>query len=268
MGPETHVNPDDQYINTLIAASTSGLLGAGASFFFKGLKIRIQSGQALPSMSQLGAYYWAKETFRGTLSYAGCLVSTSIVQQMMARYLEKQNLSQTTLGKWSETLFSGALGGVTYNIAENIILEQQRKRMNALDATRSLLQQSPTRIIRGLPFVMAREAVFGFCYLKGVKQAGDYAREQWGSKYEMPAQILAGMGGALISHPFDTSSTTMQAYGYNKPSQAIRHLLSEASPFKALYRGGLARLGLFTSSALVMNSVRERVMEHLETPSV
>lgn len=268
MDPEVPTNVNNPYTNTLIAASTSGFLGAGASFFFKGLKIRRQSGQDVPNLFKVGPHDWFKETFRGTLSYAGCLVSTSIIQQMMAKFLEQQNISETTLGKWSETLFSGALGGVTYNVAENIILEQQRKKMNALAAAKSLLQQSPTRIFRGLPFVMAREAVFGFCYLKGVHQAGNYAREQWGDNYEMPAKISVGITGALISHPFDTASTTMQTHGYSKFDQVSRHFLSESNLPKALYRGVLARVGLFTSSALVMNNVRVRVMEQLEERSI
>lgn len=255
---------DRHFTNTLIAAVTSGLVGASSSFVFKGLKIRLQSGQPLPSISQLGPRIWIKESFRGSLSYTACLVSTSVVQQVSDRFFEEHNTSGIPLVKWSGTLLAGALGGITYNVAENIILQQQRHKMSAFSAAASLVRESPTRIFRGLSFIMPREAVFGYSYLKGAQQAGDYAKEHYGESYIMPAKIMVGIMGALASHPFDTASVTMQAYGYTKMRQAVSHLLAEPSPVRAIYKGGLARIGLFTTSMLAISMTQRAVMDKLD----
>ena len=95
---------------------------------------------------------------------------------------------------------------------ENILLQQQLQKTTASQATMALLNQSSTRLFRGIKLIMIREAMFGCCYLKGVKQAGDYATQNFGEKYVMPAQIMVGILGALASYPFDTTATIMQRY--------------------------------------------------------
>lgn len=250
------------HTNSLIAAGTSGLVGAYAAFFFEGAKKRLQSNQPLPSLQQVGMKTWFKESFRGSSSFAGSLVPTSIIQQMTSHYFQEQNLSYTMTGKMLETVFSGSLGGMASTIVENIVLEQQLHNTGPKQAFFNLLTQGHTRIFRGLPLVMTREAIFGFCYLKGANEAGNYATTHFGAAYALPAQLCVGALGSLISHPFDTVATTMQHKGYKKTTDAAMYLWNENKAY-AFYKGGAARIGLFTTAMLTIGKVQKVVLDKL-----
>lgn len=251
------------YSHTLIAAGTSGLVGAYAAFFFEGAKKRMQSNQKMPSPSKLGLHSWFKESFRGSSSFAGSLIPTSVIQQMTGHYFEEKKLSHTLMGKTIETIFSGGLGGLFSTIVENLVLEQQMNKTGTKDAFLNLLNQGNTRIFRGLPLVMSREAIFGFCYLKGADQAGNYAATHFGTYYTIPAQLAVGALGSLISHPLDTAATTMQRYGYNSTKQAVAHLWNE-NKIQSFYKGGAMRIGLFTTAMLTIKNTQEAVINLLD----
>ena len=97
--PQDTKNKSTNYVNSLIAAGTSGAAGAYASFFFEGTKKRLQSNQSLPNPIKLGGKIWFKESFRGSGSFAGSLVPTSIIQRMTSHYFEEKNLSNTFAGE-------------------------------------------------------------------------------------------------------------------------------------------------------------------------
>ena len=254
-----------QYINVLIAGGVSGFTGAFTTFFFAAGKKRRQSGQAFPSISELGPRKWVRETFRGSIGNSVLLTPTAVIQQLSDQYWKQQG-SANPSNQIAATLFSGAVGGVASTVVENMLLQQQIKKASASQALISLYEQSPTRIFRGMQMIMLREAIFGWCYLSGVVQAGNYAAEHYGARYRMPVQILVGMMGALVSHPFDTTATTMQQHGYTKTRHAVQHLLREPNAIKAFYKGGLMRMGLFTTGIIVVSNTRQAVMNQLQAP--
>lgn len=249
------------YQNTLIAATTSGFIGAYAGFFFQATKKRLQSGQQLPRISEIGPRKWVRETFRGSFSFSVCLVPTSVIQQMTDEYCKRQHITDA---RWMTTFFSGALGGIASTFVENVLLQQQMRNASARDAIQALLRESPTRIFRGGYLIMAREAVFGFCYLSAAKQASDYATCQFGSTYAFLAQMIVGVVGSLISHPLDTMATTMQQYRLTKASDAARHLFLEKKGIQAFYKGALARIGLFTTTMIVIGETQRSILNRLE----
>lgn len=255
---------NQSYINPLIAATTSGFVGAYAGFFFQATKKRKQSNQKLPSISEMGPRKWLRETFRGSFSYTACIVPTSVIQQMANEYCKRQNIANPYFPQWIATLFSGALGGIASTVVENVLLEQQMKNQKASQAIKTLCNESSTRIFRGGTLIMVREAVFGYCYLTGSKQAGDYAKKTLGASYAVPAEITVGVVGSIVTHPFDTMATTMQQHGYTKVSQAAKHLLSQENAIKAFYKGGLARVGLFTTTMIVIGETQRTIMDRLE----
>lgn len=259
MGTE-HNNPS--YQNTLIAATTSGFVGAYAGFFFQATKKRLQSAQTLPRITELGPKKWCRETFRGSLSFSLCLVPTSVIQQMADEYCKRHNIADT---RWIATCFSGALGGIASTIVENVLLKQQLQNAKARDVIQTFFRESPARIFRGGQLIMAREAIFGYCYLSAAKQASDFATQKFGNSYALPAQVMVGIAGSLISHPFDTMATTMQQHGYTKVSDAARHLCSTDKVIKAFYKGGLARIGLFTTTMIVIGETQRALLNRLET---
>lgn len=251
----------ENYGNSLIAAGASGLAGAYASFFFEGMKKRLQSNQALPQFN-LSLFPWIKESFRGSSSFACSLVPTSIIQQMTHHYFSNQNSSNEI----AETIFSGALGGFASTMVENIVLQQQLKKCGPKEACSDLLSQGKTRLFRGLPLIMSREAFFGFSYLQGAKQAAHYATTNYGPEYALPAKLMVGALGSLVSHPFDTVATTMQHRGYSKSKEAVKHLWRE-NGVKAFYKGGFARIGLFTTAMLTIDEVQSTVLNELNGKS-
>lgn len=264
MRSEQAASKNPSYTNTLIAGSTSGFIGSYTGFFFQATKKRLQSGQKLPSLLEMGPRKWVNETFRGSFNFAACLVPTAVIQQVADQYCKQSNISNAYWMQWIGTLFSGALGGIASTAVENILLQQQLKKITASEAIKELINESPRRIFRGVQLIMAREAVFGYCYLEGAKQAGNYAAAQFGENYRLPAQIAVGITGSLATHPFDTMATVMQQHNYTQTRQAAKHLLNEKNVVKSFYKGGIARIGLFTTTMVVIGNTQQAIMDRLE----
>lgn len=245
------------YSNALVAAAISGLAASYASFFFEGMKKRLQSNQPLPQFKS-NTLAWLRESFRGSGSFACSLVPTSVIQQMAHQHLAQNNSSNETI----ETIFSGALGGLASTVVENVVLQQQLKKYGSREAFSDLISQGKTRLFRGLPWIMVREAIFGFSYMQGAKEAADYATTNYGAIYAIPAKLMVGALGSLISHPFDTIATTMQHRGYRIGMHAVKYLWSE-NQLKAFYKGGAARIGLFTTAMLTIDTVQSSLLNKL-----
>ncbi len=263
MGQNEQITLNQHYANTLIAAGSSGFIGAFSTFIFASIKKRLQSGQALPSITKMGPRAWLAETFRGSINYSFCFTPPSVIQQMSDEYGKEKDGSGNESSQLLKTLFSGAIGGIASTVIENILLQQQLQKATASQATMALINQSSTRLFRGIKLIMIREAMFGYCYLKGVKQAGNYATQHFGENYVAPAQIIVGILGALASHPVDTTATIMQRYDYTT-KQAARHLMEQPNPLKSFYRGGLTRVCLFTTAVFVISRTQQAVMTRLE----
>lgn len=251
------------YRNALIAGSISGACGSYSAFIFEATKKRVQSNQALPKMSG-GVFPWCIDTFRGSLTFTAFSTPTMVVQQLLDAYC-KNHFSPNTYENNLGAFFSGALGGVVSTATENILLRQQMKKIKSRDAIRELTNPSNFYLLRGLQLIMMREAIFGFCYLRGVKQAGGYAQSHWGEQFVLSAQIATGIFCAIISHPFDTIATTMQRYDLKHVHEAISHLLREKNSYMPFFKGLLPRSLLFTTAALVINKVQAETMRTLES---
>ena len=85
------IKSQQHYINTLIAAGMSGFIGAFSTFIFASIKKRLQSGQALPSITKMGPRDWLAETFRGSINYSLCFTPPTVIQQMLDEYGKEKN---------------------------------------------------------------------------------------------------------------------------------------------------------------------------------
>jgi hypothetical protein len=101
-----------------------------------------------------------------------------------------------------------------------------------------------------------------------MKLTGNYAKEQWGEHAVMPMQLMTGILCALVSHPFDTTATTMQRYGYTSSYEAAKYLSRQPNPLKAFYRGASPRAALFTVAAVTITNVSDMVRNVLEDNTV
>lgn len=255
------------HMHALIAGGISGGAAGYAGFYFEGLKKRLQSDQKIPARVSLNLNTWIKESFRGAGTYALFNIPATIVQQMVNNYLNALNTSDTDAEKVATVLISGALGGIPAAFLGNILLEQQLKSIGPLNAFNNLLKRGIEHFFRGTSLVMIREAMFGFCYLKGVNEAGNYASTHWGLMFVLPAQLIVGALGSLASHPFDTVATTMQRYNYKNTKDAAAHLWKEGG-IKTFYKGGAARIGLFTTTMLTLNKAQKCVLDALDNNSI
>jgi len=248
-------------MNTIIAAFAGGVAGGYASFIFEGMKKRLQSNQTLPNPLNMTTYKWLRESFRGANAFTCSLVPTGIFQQVTKHVLEEKGIAHTPMGETIGNVAAGAVGGVASAGVENVILWQQLGKSGPYEAIQRLFSESPTAIFRGIFPVMAREAMFGVCYLKLAGEAGKYAKENFGNRYELPAQIVVGTIGSLASHPFDTTATTMQKYKFTF-SQAVTHLWEEGG-LGSFYKGCAARVFLFTTAMMVISQTSEKVLSRL-----
>lgn len=250
---------------SLVAAGVSGFFAGYAGFPFESVKKRLQSNQPLPN-ANMGIRLWFKESFRGVGSYALTNIPASVVQQMTNHYFEEQTtISHTLAGKTIQVVIAGGVGGVPATIIGNTLLEQQLKKIKPTEALSNLLKEGGyTRLLRGASMTMVREAMFGFCYLKAMDDASQYASSHWGPAYAIPAQVTVGVVGSLLSHPFDTIATTMQRYNYTGVREAAEHLWRQ-NKSSAFFKGAMARVGLFTSTMWVINKTKQTVLEQFET---
>ena len=249
-------DPMTLYYYSLISAATSGLVGAYCAFFFEGMKKRLQSDRPLPKISN-GVLPWFKESFRGAGSFAISLTPTSVIQQMLHMYMQDA-YKDSKLG----VVASGAVGGFFSTAVENVILEQQQKKIGSKQAVSNLFAQGYTRPWRSLPLIMGREAVFGTSYLEGSKKGGKFVAEHCGDEFEIVGKVGVGIAGSLLSHPLDTMATTMQCNNFAKISEAYRFILLQKG-MKGFYQGGLARVGLFTTAMLSIDTTKEFVYSKL-----
>jgi len=250
------------YQNSMIAAGGSGFSAGYAGFFFEGIKKRLQSNQSIPNPMKLGINVWARESFRGAGSFAVSCIPASMLQQMASHYFEKQNTSNTYLGKIGEAVFSGALGGIPSAAIGNVLLKQQMGGIGPKEALSELLPQGVSRVFRGTLPLMVKESIFGLCYLKVMDDAADYASKHFGESYVIPAQVTVGILGSLASHPFDTMATVMQQFNSNALDASKR--LWQEGGIKSFYKGGAARIGLFSSTMVVINKTKAAILEQLD----
>ncbi|MBP9726321.1 MAG: hypothetical protein KBD83_02490 [Gammaproteobacteria bacterium] len=250
-------------MHSLIASGISGGAAGYAGFYFEALKKRLQSDQRIPNKTSLTLNAWVKESFRGAGTYALCNIPATVVQQMVSNFLKKQYVADTAIKQAAMAIISGGLGGIPAAFLGNILLEQQLKSIGPAEALSNLSTQGISRLFRGVSLVMIREGMFGFCYLKGVSEVGNYASTHCGPMLVLPAQLAVGALGSLVSHPFDTVATIMQRYDYKNIKDAATYLWKE-NGVKAFYKGGAARIGLFTTTMITLNKVQQSVLDVLD----
>lgn len=256
-----------KYYNSLIAAGSSGLTSGYTGFYFESTKKRLQTNQKIPAISKNNFLFWLKESFRGSGSFALSNIPTCIAQQMTHYFFVEHNLDNTAHGKILEPIFSGAVGGIPSAIMGNLLFEQQIKKINPKQALFNLLAVSNKRVFVGTIPLIGRESIFGFCYLKAMDDAKNYAVTHIGASYIIPAQIVVGIAGSLISHPFDTIASTMQKYNHQTIKDATKYLWNE-NKVSSFYKGSLARVGLFTTSIITIHKTKELVLNALESESL
>jgi hypothetical protein len=230
-------------------AAHGALAGAAAAlvtFPFESAKKKFQSGQPI---------IWSlREFYRGCSAFVVSLTPTGAIQ-VASNILIKQKLGEGRNAEITSGVAAGGLGAVASTAVENVILRQQLQNTGPKQAINSLFAEGALRIWRGLALISGREAIFGFSYMWGSKEASKHAKENYGEQFALPAKIGVGIAGALISHPLDTTATVRQKHAsYLSTKDAAKQIMTE-SGLKGFYKGAVPRCLLFTGAMLTSEKV-------------
>ena len=156
---------------------------------------------------------------------------------------------------------SGAFSAFSSTAVENIILQQQLTKTRPRVAINALLKQGYSRPFVGLAQIAIREAGFAFCWLWGASATYNFVLNETQNKtLAFASQIPVGVVGALGTHPFDTWATQLQRGSKVKEDSFLgwktAKRLYNKEGVKGFYKGGAARVGLFTGCMLVMATVQ------------
>lgn len=230
---------------------------------------------------------FVQQSAKGAHSFALTLAPTSIVQVSINNYL-KQHLKKASpnndsnLPKYVAGLISGGLGAFVSAPVEHCVLVQQREQCSFKEASKILTMKGPLFAWTGLKPLMIRESIFGFTMLTGSEAFGDWLvsachTNQTDQPYlKFMGQITVGIGGALLSHPFDVIATRKQMV-YQTPKQVISEPIKEPMSmiraaeeiriehgWRGFWHGAVPRIWLFTGCMLIIGQVQKKVMKTLE----
>jgi len=227
-------------------------------------KWSIQEGRPLPS--SLGGYY------RGVFAQAGSVAPITAVQVVTNGVLEKLvsggTRDMTDGEKLGCAVGAGALSAIIYTPVDLVSIQQQ-KLSQGIGSTVSHIRQTYGNAVffRGFTACVGREGLYSCGYLgmtpvsaKWIKEnkllEGDLACTLGGS-------VISGVVSAVLSHPFDTCKTIIQAdvggQKYSGAMDACRKLVQERG-VRALYLGGLPRMIRNIGAFFVVGILRDRVI--------
>lgn len=268
----------------VVAGWIAGTMGGYGSFIFEALKKQKGSGQDNPfkdkTLSILGK---VRRSYVGVHSFGLTLAPVSIVQVSLNDVLTKHSIFKgwEEYNKYLAGLVSGAMGALVSAPVEHLVLTQQREttqrkelvakgllekakeKCSLKEAASLLYEKKPFYAWTGLPPLLGRESIFGFTMLIGAEETGNWLSKKFNRDLMLPGQILAGLGGAFISHPFDVIATRKQmAFPPITVRQAAAKLYHEGITSKtgtvkglqALWAGGGYRAGLFTTCVLIIGN--------------
>lgn len=233
------------------AGGSAGLVGSWLSFIFEGLKKKRQSNQITE--------WKIRELYRGLTAFSCSLVPTTALQVSVSSAITYK-YGDSERARLYSALFGGFTGSTASTLVENTILRQQLDKSNPQAAFSKLLQEGWRRPWKGISMIGIREMIFGFSYLYGVDAATKYYKNTYETDNTLVPRLLVGAFGSLISHPFDTVGTHMQLKkGKVAPYTAAKEIWS-SSGVKGFYKGGLWRIGLFTTAMISIN----KTVKHAE----
>ena len=192
--------------------------------------------------------------YRGVFVQAGTVAPITALQVMLNGLLgnlmlkgEKREL--TDLEKMTTSAGAGAMSACVYGPVDLTTIQQQKLGLNPLQTLRHVMHEhGSTSIFRGFSACAVREAIYTAGYL-GLGPVATVALVE-GPMKENPfaaavtGACFAGVAAGLLTHPFDTAKTCIQAdmkgEEFRTARQTIPKLIRERG-FTSLFRGGAAR---------------------------
>ena len=230
-------------------------------------KFSKQEGRPMPTT--LSGWY------RGVFVQAGTVAPITALQVMLNGLLgnlmlkgEKREL--TDLEKMTTSAGAGAMSACVYGPVDLTTIQQQKLGLNPLQTLRHVMHEhGSTSIFRGFSACAVREAIYTAGYL-GLGPVATVALVE-GPMKENPfaaavtGACFAGVAAGLLTHPFDTAKTCIQAdmkgEEFRTARQTIPKLIRERG-FTSLFRGGAARALRNCGAFYIVISLREYFIDY------
>jgi hypothetical protein len=172
---------------------------------------------------------------------------------------------------------AGAVSATVSSPAELIMLWQQNKGTNILTTTREIMAQSPLRIYRGFIPTAARDGGLsvGYLALAETIRVG-FVAPLFPQDSNLPPAILsgiiAGVFAAIVTHPFDTLKTDLQAditkQRFNGLFTALAWRMKSTSSggsgrWTSLYKGFEPRAVRVISGVTIMSIIKDLLTRYV-----
>ena len=215
--------------------------------------------------------------YRGVFVQAGTVAPITAIQVMLNGILgnimlggEKREL--TDAEKMTTSAGAGALSAFVYTPVDLTTIQQQKLNLNPIQTLQHTMREHGTLSIwRGFSVCAIREAIYTAGYL-GLGPVVTIALSQNVAFYDdkpfavaVTGACFAGVSAGLLTHPFDTAKTCVQAdmkgIEFASARQAIPKLLREQG-VTSLFRGGAARALRNCGAFYICMSIREMAIDY------
>jgi|TARA_B100000780_G_C21001919_1_gene400886 solute carrier family 25 2-oxodicarboxylate transporter 21 len=265
--PKTRIRSRLTPFENIAVGAVGGCLETTLQMPILTFKFTKQEGRPMPTT--LGGWY------RGVFVQAGTVAPITALQVMLNGMLgsmvlqgEKRNL--TDLEKMSTSAGAGALSAFVYGPVDLTTIQQQKLGLNPIQTLQSVMKEHGNlSIFRGFSACAIREAIYTAGYL-GLGPVATIALAE-GPMKDSPfgaavtGACFAGVAAGLLTHPFDTAKTCIQAdmkgEEFRTARQTIPKLIKERG-FTSLFRGGAARALRNCGAFYIVISMREYFIDY------
>ncbi|CAI5468138.1 unnamed protein product [Closterium sp. Yama58-4] len=166
---------------------------------------------------------------------------------------------------------AGAMSGIITGPAELLMIQQQKWGGSLGSRLRDVVgEHGVFALSRGTNPAVVREAIFTGAYLGVIPVMTEHMEKAWPVFAERPvaamatASVLAGVGAAVLTQPFDTVKTRMQANladpNFRSMSGTFARMWREGGS-KTLFRGLIPRAQRVTFAVFILSEAKERLTD-------
>ena len=230
---------ENEFRRDIASGFAAGTFISNASFPLEGVKKLAQAG--------IDRRAHQVPLYRGSAIFAANIIPTTTIQFTMHSALKKIIKEESPVyQKFISDLSCGAAGALVGTVVENTIIRQQQMSCGPKHAILDMFKYGLSRPWKSYGLIAMRDSIFTawmFCINDRIKQA---AQDRYGDHALLPAAILSGTMGALLSHPFDTMATRMQRVHHPMSYRmAFNDVLNHLGGTRGFYKGVQFRMALF-----------------------
>ena len=217
---------------------------------------------AIKTRQQIGAPFTLNPRilYRGVVAHAMSSVPMDMLQVTVSR-LSMDHLFSKETSYTNKRLFGGLIGGAFAALISSpveLIMTRQQQDLSPLE----ILRKNP---LRGFSTTVARDSIFCAGFFAGVPLLREKFEER---KVEpaiaaLAAGIFSGVVTAVISQPFDTLKSNIQASIEPVSHRSAIYAIINKSGYRGLFTGLLMRMARVTSGVLILGVMNDALEQTL-----